>query len=301
MQQELVVLKNLFLLEHGMRTLSSSIILSSLVASALLSAVVHAAPSAKQTIPSSAQITAEPGKYEIEANVNVPPKYGRKAAEYFWTPIVGVDYVDITQLAGNFLQSDTHALQNLDNGAIDTDKTELGVAVGLLFDAQYQITATDYWRGGFQTGLVYTSPAKTKFKADVCESTGENNISNECNNGSKTVQQSGSLENSAVQLPLLFTFSRYAASDKYIVTFKLGPVVAYEMYDLDFDHYDIEPENETQIFLNLGIDGRFRLGQSDNFFLIGFEGGSILGGGNNSFSGVDSNSALIVYTGLSFS
>lgn len=276
----------------------SHFLLSSFVAGSILTTAVHAAAS-PTTTPAF-----EPGTYNVqgEIDVSVPPKYGRSATEYFITPIVGLNYIDITQISTSLFESDEFMIGggNGNNnggggGSISTEKTQLGGVLGLLLDAQYQITSTDYWRGGFQTGLTYTSPVETRFETLICP------VQN-CNNGANSFTQEGTLETSSWQVPLLFTLSRYAANDRYIITLKLGPSLVYQMYDMDFDGFEIEPDDEEQIIFTIGLDGRFRLGESDNFLLVGFQGDNPFGNGNNNtFSGVNTVNAFLVYLGFSFS
>jgi hypothetical protein len=199
--------------------------------------------------------------------------------------------IEISFRSINFIENIDNEF-NLNNNSIAADRTELGGVIGLLVDGQYQIVSTSYWRAGFQTGLLYTSPVKTDFVL----------AKQRCLNAPLCIE-SGSLKTSEVEVPMLFTMSAYAAADKYITTFKFGPVITYQMYDLDFEDYKPVTTNETQILLQLGLDGRYRLGKSDNFFLMGFVGtfGGILGGGDEQFSGVNTGDNISVYIGISFS
>jgi len=244
-------------------------------------AVFALAPAPSHSHPQQASVQ------QVHVNISAPPVYGRSATEYFITPIIGVNYVDITQISTNFFESDTREIKD---NVVNVNKTELAGLVGLLFDVQYQITATDYWRGGFQTGLIYTSPADTHFEVEVADI-----------DSSDQVAEDATLETSSVQLPVLFTLSRYAASDEFILTFALGPLLVYQMYDTDLEGFHLEPESEMQILFHAGIDGRFRIGDSNNFALVGFDAVPSFGGSGNGFSGVETLGGFMVYAGWSFS
>ncbi len=219
----------------------------------------------------------------VDVKLDLIDKVGRSATEYFYSPIIGINYINVQQISETFINNNP---LNTGNTLIVTH-TDLGGVIGLLVDGQYQIVDTDYWRAGFQTGLLYTSPAESEFRGN-CPSV--------------TCVPGGTLEISAVNVPMLFSFARYSESDKYITTFKLGPVMTYQMYDIDVEGIDADPQNEFQILFQVGLDGRYRLGKSDNFFLTGFLTNFSFGGGNNnSFSGVDANSNFAVYIGISFS
>jgi hypothetical protein len=224
-------------------------------------------------------------------------KVGRSESEYFFSPIVGVNYSDVTNISSSFLTSDSKSISNDNSGgnnSINVNNTELGAVVGFFVDGQYQITATDYWRAGFQTGLIYEAPSESEFDVNVCDSPNDSG----CNNPNL---EHGSLEFSSLNLPVLFTFSRYAEEDDYIVTLKLGPILSYHWYDLDFDGFEASPETETQILFAAGLDGRYRIDE-DNFLLVGFLSTNIFNNNNNNgFSGVNTFGEFSVYAGWSFS
>ncbi len=240
--------------------------------------------------------SAAPALPVVQANVEVPEKVGRSTSEYFYSPIIGFNYQDVTSIDENFLADTTRFLQefNLNDGGIPVDHTELGGIVGLLIDGQYQIISTSYWRAGFQTGLVYMSPVDSEFTL------AKNNCPSPGHTG--PCRASGTLEISAVSIPMLFTFSRYAVADRYITTFKLGPMITHHMYDLDFEDFELATTNENQVFLQVGIDGRYRLGQSSTFLLTGFMGNlGLFGGNNGNISAVNSSNSIGMYIGVSFS
>lgn len=230
-------------------------------------------------------------KNTVRGIVELAEKEGRSDEEYFFTPIIGLYYTDITGLAQSFFTSSDPDVYVNDNPNVN--KTDLGGVFGLLIDGQYQIIATDYWRAGFQTGFVYYSPSKTEFQAQV-------NTTNGC-----CIVQNGTLKTSSYEIPLMFTFSRYAESDDWITTFKLGPTLIHNKYELeDFEEVagvSLTTDNENEIIFGAGFDARYRLEDSDNFLLMGFVVNNIFGNNNNSFSGVDSFGNFSTYIGFSFS
>ncbi len=219
----------------------------------------------------------------VDVKLDLVDKVGRSTTEYFYSPIIGINYIDVTQISNSFVNGDP----NQSGNSLSVTHTELGGVIGLLVDGQYQILATEYWRAGFQTGFYYNSPAESEFAGDC--------PGNDC-------IPNGTLKISSMNVPMMFTFARYAASDKYITTAKLGPVISYQMYDIELSDFDADPQNEFQAQFQIGIDGRYRLGKSDNFFLTGFQTTfSMGGGGNGGFSGVDAGTGFGVYIGISFS
>jgi hypothetical protein len=233
-----------------------------------------------------ATYTAPKEPIQADVNVSYPPVYGRSPVEFFYTPIIGIKYTDVTGISNSFFTPE-HPNYSINNTA-NVNKTELGGVIGLMIDGQYQIVSTSYWRAGFQSGLLYTSASTSDFVSNTCTP--------DCN------YNNGTLEMSTIQLPILFTLSRYSAEDNYIVTGKLGPMVTYQMYEADLDGFDLQPTHETQIGVTIGLDGRYRLGNSDMFFLMGFDANLAFGDSNNSnFSGVNSLENILAYIGLSFS
>ncbi|MGA2655521.1 MAG: hypothetical protein ABSF18_06035 [Gammaproteobacteria bacterium] len=227
--------------------------------------------------------------------VEIVEKPGRSEAEYFFSPFVGINYSDVTGISSSAFTSDSKSIFN--NNTANVNQTDPGVSVGFFVDGQYQITALDYWRAGFQTGLFYESPNQSKFNVMVCDGANNSNCDGNSNNA---YSENGTLKFDSVNLPVLFTFSRYAEQDDYIVTLKLGPVVSFNWYDLDFDGFTATPDHETQVLFAAGIDGRYRMDE-DNFLLVGFLATNLFGGSDNSFSGVNTFGEVNVYLGWSFS
>jgi len=262
----------------------------------------------KEIVIDETPILVELANSEIDL-VNQDAEFYQWAdAVYFISPIIGANYTDVTQIAPTFFNSQTgnevigNGSNNNNGNGLPVDQTSMSWVVGVLIDGQYRMVSAEYWRAGFQTGFIYSSAIESKFKTDVCTPT---NICTDGNNSSEIFDvtlQPGTLNIKSFQVPILFTFSKYAVNDLYIVTLKLGPSFTRNMFDTNFAGFELDPTYENEFELMLGIDGRYKLGQSSTMLLVGFIAtlSSSFGSGGSTFSGVESLGGFEVYTGISF-